>query len=354
MEFLLRLKRGVRAQHVAPLRVMHILMTVLFMSVPIHAQTDPFRIVATTTQATDLTHILTDGVSDDAIQITGLMGAGVDPHLYKPTVSDIEAMNQADMIIYSGLHLEGQFDVVFEAVSERGVIIHRLSQPIIDEGFVLKFEEEGIEVDDPHFWFDPRNWMLATQALADRLAELDPTHADLYRANAEAYIAQLEAFYAWGVEAMSQVPEDLRFIVTSHDAFRYFGDAFGWTMIGIQGISTASEVGVGDIQDVVNFVIDNNIPVIFVESSVPPATIQAVQEAVINNGGRVEVGVRELYSDAMGEPDTFGGTYIGMIAENIYTILQSYQLAGVELTIPAWDETVMPIPPDELLMVNNE
>lgn len=321
---------------------------------PIYAQTDPFRIVTTTTQATDLIHILTDGVSDETIQITGLMGAGVDPHLYKPTVSDIEAMNQADMIIYSGLHLEGQFDAVFESVSERGVIIHRLSQPIIDEGYVLKFDQDGIATDDPHFWFDPRNWMLVTQALADRLAEIDPAHADIYIANAEAYIAQLDAFYAWGVEAMSQVPEDLRFIVTSHDAFRYFGDAFGWTMVGIQGISTASEVGVGDIQDVVNFVIENNIPVIFVESSVPPATIQAVQEAVINNGGGVNVGVRELYSDAMGEPDTFGGTYIGMIAENIYTVLQSYQVAGIELTIPAWDENVMPVPPDELLTVNNE
>ncbi|PJF29969.1 MAG: manganese transporter [Phototrophicales bacterium] len=333
-------------------RVMQIFMMVFMVLAPTHAQSAPLRIVATTTQATDLIHILTNGVSDQYIHITGLMGAGVDPHLYKPTVADIEAMNQADMIVYSGLHLEGQFDAVFESVSQRGVKIHRLAQPVIDAGYVLKFDENGIATDDPHFWFDPRNWALATQALADRLADIDPIHAAIYLANAKAYIAQLDAFYAWGVEAMHQVPAELRYIVTSHDAFRYFGDAFGWTMVGIQGISTASEVGVGDIQAVVNFVIEKNIPVIFVESSVPPATIRAVQEAVISNGGRVNVGVRELYSDAMGEPDTFGGTYIGMIAANIYTLLQSYQLAGVELTIPEWNALVMPTPPDELFEIN--
>ncbi|MDX2078126.1 MAG: zinc ABC transporter substrate-binding protein [bacterium] len=315
------------------------------------AQEAPLRVVSTTTQATDLLHILSVGVPEEAIQITGLMGAGVDPHLYKPTVSDIEAMNNATLIVYSGLYLEGQFGEVFEAVSERGVVIHRLSQPIQDEGYVLELKTGDTVVDDPHFWFDPRNWSLATLSLAQTLATIDEAHADIYLANAEAYVEQLDLFYVWGVEAMSQVPEELRYIVTSHDAFNYFGDAFGWEMVAVQGISTASEVGVGDIQEIVQFVTDNNIPVMFVESSVSPATIQAVQDAVRNSGGNVELGVRPLYSDAMGNPGEFGGTYIGMIAENIYTILQSYQLAGVELTILDWNEAILPIPSEEILMI---
>lgn len=328
-----------------------VILMLLGVLMPIGAQQTPLRIVTTTTQATDLTYILTAGVPDEAVQITALMGAGVDPHLYKPTVADVEALNTAQLIIYSGLHLEGQFDAVFASLSERGVVIHRLSQLIEDDGFVLQFAEGDIIVDDPHFWFDPRNWALATASLAETLATLDPANATIYRANAEAYIEQLDLFYAWGVEAMLSVPEDLRYLVTSHDAFRYFGDAFGWVMVAIQGISTESEVGVGDIQAIVNFVLENRIPVIFVESSVSPSTIQAVQDAVRNRGGAVALGVRELYSDAMGDSDSFGGTYIGMMAENIYTILQSYQVAGIALTIPAWDERIAPIPPDDIMAI---
>jgi manganese/zinc/iron transport system substrate-binding protein len=151
---------------------------------------------------------------------------------------------------------------------------------------------------------------------------------------------------------MRAVPGTQRYLVTSHDAFQYFGAAFGWRMAAIQGISTEDEAGVGDIQDTVDFVVTNDIPVLFVESSVPPDTIQAVVEAVEAAGGGVRVGVRELYSDAMGEPGTFGGTYIGMIAENVYTILQSYQCAGVDLTIPTWPEGLEPAPLEELLDVD--
>lgn len=349
MGILNRIKMRVRFRGAIYCTLIMGLWGVLAMS--LSAQTAPLRVVSTTTQATDLLHILTVGVPEGSIQITGLMGAGVDPHLYKPTVSDIEAMNDATLIVYSGLHLEGQFDAVFESVSERGVTIHRLSHPVEDLGYVLQFEDGEIVVDDPHFWFDPRNWSLVTTSLAELLATLDEAHADIYIANAQAYVEQLDLLYAWGVDAMSQVPEELRYIVTSHDAFRYFGDAFGWTMVGVQGISTVGEVGVGDIQDVVQFVVNNAIPVMFVESSVSPVTIQAVQEAVISNGGAVELGVRELYSDAMGEAGTFAGTYIGMIAANIYTILQSYQLSGIELVIPAWDDSVLPVPPEEIVTI---
>ncbi len=312
-----------------------------------------FRIVATTTQASDVTTILAEGVAD--IEITPLMGAGVDPHLYQPTESDIRAMNAADMVIYSGLHLEGQFDVVFKALNEQGTLIYSLSKPVKEAGFVIGAFDVGLSqsgTDDPHFWFDPRNWEITTVDLAETLAELDPDNADTYMTNAEAYSAQLRDLYTWADEGMRSVPAGQRYLVTSHDAFQYFGAAFGWRMAAIQGISTEDEAGVGDIQGTVQFVVDQKIPVLFVESSIPPNTIEAVQAAIAANGGATQVGVRELYSDAMGIPGTFGGAYIGMIAENVYTILQSYQCAGAQAHIPDWLDSIAIAPPEELLTVD--
>lgn len=317
------------------------------------AQDDGLSIVATTTQAADLAHILSEGV--DGVTITGLMGAGVDPHLYQPTESDIAAMNTADIVLYSGLHLEGQFDAVFEALGEQGVPIYAVSQPVKDAGFVIgAFDPAAAQLgaDDPHFWFDPRNWEISVADLAAALAELDPAHAATYTTNADAYIEDLRALYAWADEGMRTVPGNQRYLVTSHDAFQYFGAAFGWRMAAIQGISTEDEAGVGDIQGTVDFVIENDIPVLFVESSIPPDTIQAVIAAIEDAGGTVRIGVRELFSDAMGDPSTFGGTYIGMIASNVYTILQSYQCAGIEVTIPEWPAGLMPLPPADLLTVD--
>lgn len=310
----------------------------------------PLRIVATTTQAADLARVLTQDLPEGTVEITGLMGAGVDPHLYKPTESDVRAMSRAQVIIYSGLHLEGQFDTVFESLAERGVMIFALSAPVDAEGYVMNVEDG--DVADPHFWFDPRNWALSAQALADVLAKADPDHAEQYQANAAAYIEQLDTLFAWAQEGMAQVPEAQRYIVTSHDAFQYFGTAFGWQMQSIQGISTADEAGVGDIQGVVDFIIAHEIPVIFVESSVPPTTIEAVQDAVRAARGDVALGIRELYSDAMGDPDTFGGTYIGMTAENVYTILQSYQRQGIAIEIPPFPPSLMPEPKDAQLIPN--
>jgi len=331
-------------------------MIVLMLSIGIlNAQEESLNIVTTTTQATDLTTILTDGV--EGINITPLMGAGVDPHLYQPTESDITAMNQADIVVYSGLHLEGQFDAVFEALGEQGVAIYAMGESVKDAGFIIggfDLSEELTDVDDPHFWFDPRNWEITVLDLAETLAELDADNADAYLANAEDYNEQLQLLFEWANEGMRSVPEEQRYLVTSHDAFQYFGAAFGWQMEAIQGLSTEDEAGVGDIQGTVDFVIGNEIPVLFVESSIPPDTIQAVVEAVEADGGTVRIGVRELYSDAMGEPDTFGGTYIGMIAENVYTMLQSYQCAGAEVTIPDWAEGVEPAPPEDILNVDCE
>ncbi len=314
------------------------------------AQADRLSIVTTTTQATDLAIILTRDV--DGLSITPLMGAGVDPHLYQPTESDITAMNDADLIVYSGLHLEGQFDTIFESLNEQGMAIFSLAAPVKNAGFIVggfDLSETLVDVDDPHFWFEPRNWEISTLALAEALAALDPDHAGQYLANAEAYVQDLRALFAWVDDGLRSVPAEQRDLVSSHDAFGYFGAAFDWQVYGIQGLSTQDEAGVGDIQATVDFVVDNAIPVLFVESSIPPDTIQAVVEAVEDAGGEVRAGVRELYSDAMGEPGTFGGTYIGMIAENTLTILQSYQCAGVELHIPPWPDALLPAVPDDIL-----
>ena len=321
----------------------------------LNAQDDGLKIVSTTTQASDIAHILTEGVNN--VTITGLMGAGVDPHLYQPTESDIAAMNQADMVVYSGLHLEGQFDTVFEALSEQGVKILAMGNPVKDAGFIVggfTLSDELVNVDDPHFWFDPRNWEISVLALAEEISELDPENADIYSANADNYIDQLRMIYEWADAGMRAVPGNQRYLVTSHDAFQYFGAAFGWRMFSIQGISTEDEAGVGDIQEVVDFVIENEIPVIFIESSLPPDTVEAVVAAVEDEGASLRVGVRELYSDAMGEVDSFGGTYVGMIAENVFTILQSYQCAGIEVEIPEWPEDLEPLPTEEILEVDCE
>lgn len=322
----------------------------LFVVGGISAQDDELHIVATTTQASDLAQILTQGV--EGVTISSLMGAGVDPHLYQPTESDIAAMSQADMVIYSGLHLEGQFDTVFEALGEQSVTIFPVSQPVKDAGFTLggfDLSEEFQNVDDPHFWFDPRNWELSAYGLAEKLASFDPEHAEQYNSNAEAYVEQLALIFEWADEAMHTVDAGQRYLVTSHDAFQYFGIAFGWRLFSVQGLSTQDEAGVGDIKEVVDFILDNDIPVIFIESSLPPDTVEAVIAAVEDEGVPLRIGVRELYSDAMGEPGTFGGTYMGMIAENVFTILQSYQCAGVDLTLPDWPEDLNIAPPEELL-----
>ncbi|HRE48354.1 MAG TPA: zinc ABC transporter substrate-binding protein [Aggregatilineales bacterium] len=295
------------------------------------------RVVATTTQAADAVRIL----AGDRVHLTALMGAGVDPHLYKPTEADIAAMNQADLVIYSGLHLEGQFDEVFKALGERDIRTYAAATPVLEAGFVM---EVASGAHDPHFWFDPLNWAMAVDGIAAVLGESDPPNAAFYRTNADAYIRHLEALSAWGVEAMSVVPAEHRILVTSHDAFQYFAAAFGWKVGAIQGISTVTEASVADIQKVAKAVIAAQIPVIFVESSVPKRTVEAVVEACKAQGVSVQMGIRELYSDAMDAPGKYGGTYIGMLTHNILTIVKSF---GYD--VPSFPQTLLPQPPPELL-----
>lgn len=326
-------------------RLIPLLLFVLALGMaPAAAQdTDTLNVVATTTQIADALTIL----GGEHVAVIGLMGAGVDPHLYQPTEADIAAMNRADAVFYSGLNLEGQFGAVFQALGQRNIRVIAVSDPVRQAGFTIggfNLSEELMNVDDPHFWFDPRNWQMSVTAMAEALAELDPDHAETYLTNADAYNQQLDLLFAWATDAMHQVPEAQRVLVTSHDAFNYFGQAFGWQVRGLQGLSTEDEAGVADVQALVSFVIERDIPVMFIESSVPPNAIESVREAAEARGHEIGIGVRELYSDAMGAPESFGGTYIGMLAENVITILQSF-----EAEIPDWPEDLHPAPPETLL-----
>ncbi len=300
-----------------------------------------FNIVATTTQIADAVTNLCGDVCD----VVSLISTGVDPHLYQPTEADITAMNRADAVFYNGLHLEGQFDTVFEALGETNTFTYAVSSVAQDQGFVLSaVPGSGITgADDPHIWFHPEVWSLIVQGMAEELSKLLPEHEEFFTENADAYTETILAVYEWAQEAMAQVPEEQRYLVTSHDAFQYYAAAFGWTVAAVQGISTQEEAGVGDIQGTIAFVVNNELPAIFVESSVPPDTIEAVLEGAAARGWDTKVGVRNLYSDSMGDPDTFGGTYVGMFAENTITILQSYGYP-----IPEWPEGVEPAPPEEL------
>lgn len=295
-----------------------IVMVVNLLSIlPTQAQTYKLNVVATTTQIADLARI----IGGDKVEVTGLMGGGVDPHLYQFTESDIEAMAKADIVLYSGLHLEGGLGEVIEGISNR-TRVHAVGDTIDRLGYTLPSASD-VNVIDPHIWFDPRNWFEIVDDAVFVLSEEDSANADFFADNGTAYKVELELLYEWGVAAMQVVPEEQRVLITSHDAFQYFGDAFGWEVRGLQGISTEAEAGVGDIQELVGFVIEREIPAMFVESSVPPTTIEAVQSSAESRGWDVVIG-GELFGDAMGEVGSFGGTYVGMIVTNIETIVTGF------------------------------
>ena len=288
------------------------------------------HLVATSTQVADLARI----IGGDNVEVTGLMGGGVDPHLYQFTESDIEAMSNADLVLYSGLHLEGGIGEVIKAISNR-TRVHAVGETLERLGYTLPSASDP-DVVDPHMWFDPRNWQDIVADVVEVLSEEDPDNAEIYRERGESYVEQLQLLYDWGLEAMSVVPERQRVLVTSHDAFQYFGYAFGWDVRGLQGISTQAEAGVGDIQELVDFVIEREIPAMFVESSVPPNTIEAVQSAARNKGWNIQIGA-ELFSDAMGKVGTIEGTYIGMVITNITRVVTAF---GYQNDLPTLPESL--------------
>jgi manganese/zinc/iron transport system substrate-binding protein len=272
------------------------------------------EVVATIGMITDVV----ERVGGGRVEVEGLMGPGIDPHLYKASEGDLRRLERADVIFYGGLHLEAKMADVLERIGERRAT-RAVTDAIPRRRLLTPVDFSGQY--DPHVWFDVRLWMLAVEQVRDTLAELDPGSAALYRRNAAAYLTELEQLDAYVREEASRIPERRRVIITAHDAFAYLGRAYGFEVRGLQGISTASEAGAGDVQGLARFIAERRIPAIFVESSVSPRTIEAVREAVRARGFDVEIG-GSLFSDAMGDPGTPEGTYVGMVRHNIDTIVE--------------------------------
>ena len=266
------------------------------------------KIVATTGMIADAV----EHVVGDKATVESLMGPGVDPHLYKPVQSDRTALNEADVIFYNGLRLEGKFEEIFEMLSEQKPV-HPVSNGIA-EASLLK--DPGYDdAFDPHIWFDVSLWILAVEEINTVMQDFDPENADYYQANTDAYKRTLNDLHVEVGTLIAEIPDKRRVLITTHDAFSYFGRAYALEVRGLQGISTATEVGLRDIEDMVDFITENGIPAVFVESSASTHTLEKVIEGCESNGHSV-INAGTLYADAMGEPGTDEGTYIGMVRYN--------------------------------------
>jgi manganese/zinc/iron transport system substrate-binding protein len=280
----------------------------------------PLKAVATIGHLGDVVQ----AVGGEHVEVTSLMGAGIDPHLYAATESDVEALQGADVIFYNGLFLEAQMTDVLEQLGERKTVV-AVGDAVPEEDLISWEAYEG--QNDPHIWFDVTLWMKAVEAIRDTLAEADPDNAAAYAANASAYLAELEELHAYVQERAASVSESQRVLITAHDAFTYFGDAYDFEVRGLQGISTATEASTADVQNLVDYIVENEIPAIFIESSVPVRNVEALQAAAKSRGWDVAIG-GELFSDAMGNPGTEEGTYIGMVRHNIDTIVDALRGEG--------------------------
>lgn len=280
------------------------------------ANTESLTVVATTGMIADIAREI---VGEHA-QVIALMGEGVDPHLYKPTRSDIERLMNADLVLYNGLLLEGKMTDAFVRAATSGKRVVAVTERI-DESFLL--EPESFEGHfDPHVWMDPQAWSRAVEVVRDELMALDAPNASNYASNATRLLTQLAELDAHALRALHTVPPDRRILITAHDAFNYFGRRYGYEVVGIQGLSTESEAGVRDIERLVDLLVTRKIPAVFVESSVSDRNIKALIDGARARNHTVTIG-GQLFSDAMGAPGTYEGTYLGMIDHNITTITRA-------------------------------
>ncbi|PLR78500.1 manganese transporter [Bacillus sp. V3-13] len=258
-------------------------------------------------------------VGGEHVEAIGLMKSGVDPHLYKASQGDIRKLDSADMIFYNGLHLEGKMVDIFEKMAKEKPTI-AVTKNIPEEKFLSP--DDGSEGHDPHVWFNVKHWISATETVEKELSKFDPDHAEDYKQNAEKYIEKLTELDKYAKEQIASIPEQSRVLVTAHDAFSYFGEAYDIKVMGLQGISTASEYGSKDVSELRDYLVENKIKAVFVESSVPKKAIEAVIEGAKEKGHDVNIG-GELFSDAMGEEGTEEGTYLGMVRHNVDTIVSA-------------------------------
>ena len=276
---------------------------------------DPLQVTTTTGMIADIV----SQIGQEHVKVTGLMGPGVDPHLYKASQGDIKKIDQAQIIFYNGLHLEGKMEEIFVKINKMKPVI-AVSRDIDPQ--VLRYLGEGVTEVDPHIWFNVALWMQATETVRDALIEIDPSHTADYEANTRAYLDELVLLDQSVREQIARIPLAQRILITAHDAFGYFGDAYGLQVRGLQGMSTAGEFGSRDVIELREFIIEKQVRAVFVESSVPQKSIEAVIQGAKKLGHQVVIG-GDLYSDAMGPADTSEGTYIGMVKHNVETIVNA-------------------------------
>lgn len=281
-----------------------------------NAAEDKINVVATTTMLADLS----ETIGGERVAVNGLMGPGIDPHLYQASAGDVTLMQKADVVVYNGLHLEGKMGEIFENLSGQGAAVICIEAGL-DASKLLAWEEDSA-IHDPHIWFDVSLWQAAARTVAEGLSQVDPDGKAAYQANLSAYLKELDETDTYICSRAAELPEAQRVLITAHDAFQYFGKAYGFEVHGLQGISTESEAGTADVRELADFIVERRIKAIFVESSVPPKTIEALQAAVRAKGFEVAIG-GELYSDSLGDADSGAGTYILTVKANIDTIVNA-------------------------------
>jgi manganese/zinc/iron transport system substrate-binding protein len=279
------------------------------------------RIVATTNIVADLVRT----IGGPQVEVEALMGPGIDPHLYKASAGDVRRMSSADAIFFNGIHLEGKMSEILERMGEGDMQTVAIAECVPEADLLSSTGFSGLH--DPHVWFDVALWSKTVDCVVETLVVLDPNHATGYLERSEAYRAELATLDLWVRERIEALAPEQRILVTAHDAFGYFGRAYGFEVRGLLGVSTAAEAGTSDIQELADFIVEREIPAIFVETSVPPRYVQALQEAVKARGFAVAIG-GSLYSDSLGNPGTPAGSYAGTVRENVETIVTA--LTAVE------------------------
>ncbi len=272
------------------------------------------NIVATTTMLTDLV----SQIGKDHVSLTGLMGPGIDPHLYQASAGNVIDMQNADIVVYNGVHLEGKMSEIFDELSKVNKTTIKLEDGL-NQSALIHVDEETL---DPHIWFDVKNWEDGARYVAQQLSAYDPENAADYAQNAQDYLKQLEELDTYVRTRAEELPSSQRYLVTAHDAFNYFARAYGFEVVAIQGISTSSEASTTNIRHLADLIVEKKIKAIFVESSVPTKTIQSLKDAVSSRGFNVEIG-GSLYSDSLGDKQSNTETYIKTVKANIDTIVDA-------------------------------
>ncbi|MEM9122171.1 MAG: zinc ABC transporter substrate-binding protein [Pseudomonadota bacterium] len=279
------------------------------------ASTAPLKVVCTTGMIGDAAR----AIAGERATVEQLMGSGIDPHAYRQTRTDIKSLVQSDLVLWNGLYLEAQMEEFLLQLGEKQSVV-AVAEQVPEDLLIAHDDYEGRF--DPHLWMDPARWARVVRAVADALVAADPGGADAYREGEAAYAAEVEAVGAYALEVLGSVPEPARVLISAHDAFNYFGDAYGYEVLGIQGISTESEAGLRRIEELVDLLVERKIPAVFIESSVSDRNVKALIEGAGAAGQPVTIG-GELFSDAMGAPGTYEGTYPGMIDHNATLIARA-------------------------------